>query len=174
MKKFFAFLLLPVMLFAFASCTEAARPDYAMLAKRLGAVNENYAFEYFDMFNYEDTYHVYLSVNNEDDVLLSMHTDDAGNIDDLTVTANIENFKTDAEKNALSDFFTAVINSYCELAADEREELAENLSFHKPESYFTDLYEKYSSLRHNFIFSSNAEFVCLYCEYYEIMDDPTR
>lgn len=174
MKKVIALLLIPIALFSLASCTAQSRPNYDMLSTRLEKINENYAFDYFDMFIYDNAYHVYFSLCSEDDILLSMHTDSSGNIDDLTITARAENFKTESEKQKFADFSSAVIDSYAELSANEAAELENTLSFNKPERYFADLYEKYSSLRYHFIFSSNTEFICLYCEYYEMMENPTR
>lgn len=173
MKKILALFLFPLILISLSSCASDSRPDCAALSERLAVINEKYAFDYFDMFLYDDTYHVYFSLCSANDALLSINIDPEGNIDDLTVTANAENFKSDNERTEFMKFASAVIDSFASLSEKEYSEMEENLSFKKPERYFTDLYEKYSSLRYNFIFSSNAEYICFYCEYYEIMETPT-
>lgn len=170
MKKFAAAFVFPLILLLLSSCTAEGRPDCAVFSDRLSKIDERYAFDYFDMFLYDDTYNVYFDLCGKDDVLLSVNTDSSGNIDNLTVTANIESFASDNERNEYMKFACAVTDSFARLSEKEKKELDENLSYKNPELYFTDLYETYSALRYNFIFSSNSEFICLYCEYYEVME----
>ena len=115
-----------------------------MFSERLGAIDERYGFSYYDMFIYENEHHVYLNICKENDVMISFTTGNNANIENLTVTA-------------FSDTTTTV------------EEKETCLSYNNTDMYFTDIYETYSSLRNNFIFSSNPTFMCLYCEYYEVM-----
>lgn len=173
MKKAVGIFLVLVMMFTFAACSEETRIGYNTLSDRLGKINENYKFEYFDLFLYDETYHVTFSLCSEDDVMLSLHTDDNGAIEDLTVTAKADKMKTDGERNAFASFAAAVVSCYADLSEKEQKELTGKLSFGNPKRYFSDLYETYTAQRYRFIFSSNEKFISLYCEYYEIMEDPT-
>ena len=170
MKKTVSIILCIVFLVSFSSCTEEERPDMTALSERLALINEYYAFDYFDAFIYDGAYHVYFSLCSEDDVMLSIHTDEVGNIDDVTVTAVAEKMKTDGERNAYMNFSSAVIDSFTGLSEKEKKEKEKSLSYQKPKLYFSDLYETYSALRYNFVFSSNSEYISLYCEYSEVMD----
>lgn len=170
MKKTVCIILVFIILLSFTSCTQEARPDMEALSERLSAINENYAFDYFDAFMYDGAYHVYFSLCSEDDILLSIHTDDAGNIDDVTVIAYAENMKTEGERNAFMNFSSAVVDCFSQLSEKERNEKDKTLSYRKPKLYFSDIYETYSSLRYKFVFSSNSAYISLYCEYYEVMD----
>ena len=170
MKKSVYVIMCFVILLGFSSCTVEARPDMEMLSERLSLINENYAFDYFDAFIYDGAYHIYFSLCSKDDVLLSVHTDENGKIDDVTVIAYAENMKTDGERNAYMNFSSAVIDCFTELSEKEKNEKEKSLSYRKPKLYFSDLYETYSALRYNFVFSSNAAYISLYCEYFEVMD----
>ncbi|MBO5935484.1 MAG: hypothetical protein J6Q94_08350 [Clostridia bacterium] len=170
MKKFVSVFLCFIILFGFSACTEEARPDMTALSERLALINEYYAFDYFDAVIYDGAYHVYFSLCSENDVLLSLHTDEAGNIDDVTITAVAEKMKTDGERNAYMNFSSAVIDSFTSLSEKDVKEKEKSLSYRKPGLYFSDLYETYSALRYNFVFSSNSEYISLYCEYTEIME----
>ena len=170
MKKIVAVILCFIILFGFSACTEDPRPDMTALSERLALINEYYAFDYFDAVIYDGAYHVYFSLCSENDVMLSLHTDDAGNIDDVTITAVAEKMKTDSERNAFMNFSSAVIDSFTDLSEKEMKEKEKSLSYKKPGLYFSDLYETYSALRYNFVFSSNSEYISLYCEYTEIME----
>lgn len=174
MKKFFAVLMCFIMIFSFAGCTEPDRPDYELLSERMSEINEHYSFQYFDMFLYEGAYHVYFSLCSEDDVMLSMVLDENSNIDSVTVTADKAKMTTDGERDAYKSFASAVISSFAQLSDKEKSELSKNLSFENTNFYFSNLYETYSALRYNFIFSSNSQYINLYCEYTEVMEDPTK
>ena len=169
MKKIISVFLCFIILFSFSSCTEDARPDMTALSERLALINQYYAFDYFDAVIYDDAYHVYFSLCSENDVMLSVHTDNEGNIDNVTVTAVAEKMKTDGERNAFMNFSSAVIDSFADLSEKEIKEKEKSLSYRKPGLYFSDLYETYSALRYDFVFSSNSEYISLYCEYTEIM-----
>ena len=170
MKKIISVFLLFVILFGFSACTEDARPDMTALSERLASINEYYAFDYFDAVVYDGAYHIYFSLCSENDVMLSVHADNEGNIDDVTVIAAAEKMKTDGERKAYMNFSSAVIESFADLSEKEKKEKEKSLSYKKPGLYFSDLYETYSALRYNFVFSSNSEFISLYCEYTEIME----
>ena len=170
MKKIVAIILCVVFMVSLSACTEESRPDMTALSERLALINEYYAFDYFDAFIYDGAYHIYFSLCSEDDVMLSIRTDEAGNINDVTVTAVAEKMKTDGERNAYMNFSSAVIDSFTDLSEKEKKEKEKSLSYQKPKLYFSDLYETYSALRYNFIFSSNSAYISLYCEYYEVMD----
>ena len=167
MKRIIAFFLLFTVLMCFPSCSENARPDIPMLSERMASINGNYAFDYFDTFIYEGAEHVFFSLCSEDDVLLSLETDEYGNIDAVTVTAFAGKMTSDREKTEFLNFSEAVIGSFATLTEKEIAEKNKNLSSSNIQMYFTDLYETYSSQRHNFIFSSNSSCICLRCEYYE-------
>ena len=170
MKKAVCIIMLFVCLFCFSSCVEDARPDMETLSKRMAVINENYAFDYFDAFLYDGAYHVYFSLCSEDDILLSIHTDSNGNIDDVTVIAYAENMKTEGERNTFMNFSSAVADSFTQLNEKEKKEKEKNLSYLKPNLYFSNLYETYSALRYNFIFSSNSAYISLYCGYSDVID----
>ena len=170
MKKIVCVFLCFIILFGFSACTEEARPDMTALSERLALINEYYAFDYFDAVIYDGAYHVYFSLCSENDIMLSVHTDNDGNIDDVTVTAVAEKMKTDGERNAFMNFSSAVIDCFANLSEKEKKEKEKSLSYRKPRLYFSDLYETYSALRYNFVFSSNSEFISLYCEYAEVID----
>lgn len=170
MKKTVCFIMVFFVLFCFSSCSQEARPDMETLSKRLTVINVNYAFDYFDAFMYDGAYHVYFSLCSEDDILLSIHTDKNGNIDDVTVIAYAENMKTEGERNAYMNFSSAVIDCFAGLSEKEKKEKEKNLSYRKPSLYFSDLYETYSALRYNFIFSSNSAYISLYCEYSDVIE----
>lgn len=170
MKKSVCIIMCFVILLGFSSCTVESRPDMQMLSERLSLINENYAFDYFDAFIYDGAYQIYFSLCSKDDVLLSIHTDKNGNIDDVTVIAYAENMKTDGERNAYMNFSSAVIDCFTELSEKEKNEKEKSLSYMKPKLYFSDLYETYSALRYNFVFSSNSAYISLYCEYFEVME----
>ena len=162
-----------IILFCFSSCSQETRPDMETLSKRLSVINENYAFDYFDAFMYDGAYHVYFSLCSEDDILLSIHTDGNGKIDDMTVIAYAENMKTEGERNAFMNFSSAVVDCFTQLSEKEKKEKEKSLSYQKTNLYFSDLYETYSSLRNNFIFSSNSAYISLYCEYSDVIDITT-
>lgn len=170
MKKCIVFLLFSIMLFSFSGCSEEVRPDYETLANRMATVNENYYFEYFDMFRYDGAYHVYFSLCSEDDVMLSMIFDDNMNIDSLTVTADKSKMTTDGERNAYKSFATAVMNSFAVLTDKEKSDFKKNIDIENINLYFSDRYETFSALRYNFIFSSNSQSINFYCEYVEQME----
>ena len=170
MKKAVCIIMIFILLFCFSSCTQDARPDMETLSKRMAVINENYAFDYFDAFLYDGAYHVYFSLCSEDDILLSIRTDSDGNIDDVAVTAYAENMKTEGERNAFMNFSSAVADCFAELSEKEKKEKEKSLSYRKPNLYFSNLYETYSALRYNFIFSSNSAYICFYCEYDDVID----
>ncbi len=169
MKKIISFTILIAILFSFSSCSSEKRPDIIMFSERLANIDERYGFDYFDMFIYEYEHHVYLNICKENDAMLSFTTGHNGNIENLTVTAFSDTSATAEEKEELKKLFNSVIDSFAMLSDKENEEKEKSLSFNNTDMYFTDLYETYSSLRNNFIFSSNPSFMCLYCEYYEVM-----
>ena len=169
MKKMISLTILITVLFSFSSCSTQTRPDILMFSERLGAIDERYGFSYFDMFIYENEHHVYLNICKENDVMLSFTTGNNANIENLTVTAFSDTTATQEEKEELKKLFNAVIDSFAMLSDKEKEEKETCLSYNNTDMYFTDAYETYSSLRNNFIFSSNPTFMCLYCEYYEVM-----
>lgn len=169
MKKF-CLILITVMLLTFSACSSEQRIGYQNLSDNLREYSENYAFEYTDMFILEHTYQTYLSLSSENDVLLSMNLDEKGNIDGLTVTAHKNKINTNAEKEALQNFLSAIIDCYTDLSAKEYKELREKLSYNNTNEYFSNFYERYSSKRNHFVFSSNSEFVFFDCEYYEAIE----
>ena len=169
MKKIISFTLLIAVLLSFSSCSKETRPDILMFSERLGAIDERYGFSYYDMFIYENEHHVYLNICKENDVMISFTTGNNANIENLTVTAFSDTTTTVEEKEELRKFYNAVIDSFAMLSDKEKEEKETCLSYNNTDMYFTDIYETYSSLRNNFIFSSNPTFMCLYCEYYEVM-----
>lgn len=173
MKKISAVLLILFILFSFSGCSENSRPDYEMLSERLAESNEHYAFDYFDMFLYDGAYHVYYSLCSEDDIMLTMVLDDEGIIDSVCVTAEKAKMTTDGQRNSFKSFSSAVINSFCTLSDKEKSELKNTLSLENVNFYFSNLYETYSALRYNFIFSSNSEYIIFNCEYVQSMEDLT-
>lgn len=171
MKKITVIILCLLFLIPISGCTEPDRPDYELLSQRMSKINEHYAFEYFDMFLYDNAYHIYFSLCSEDDLMLSLTIDDNGNIDSLTVTADKSKMTTEGERNAFKSFTVATINSFAELSDNEYSLLKKNLSYENTNFYFSDLYETYSSLRYNFIFSSNSQSINFYCEYNEVIEN---
>lgn len=155
----------------FSACSSDERAGYKTFAEEMAKIDERYYFEYFDMFIYEHTYHVYLSLVSENDILLSMKLSDSGDIDEITVTAEKEKIKSDGEREAYKDFVFAVIDCFADLDEDESKELYKKLSIDSTGEYYSNLYETYSSLRYNFVFSSNSEYINFSCEYYEIMEN---
>ena len=140
-----------------------------MFSERLSGIDERYGFGYSDMFIYENEQHVYLSINKENDIMLSFTTGNNANIENLTATVFSDTITTQEEKEEIRKFFSAFIDSFAMLSEKEKKEKETCLSYNNTGMYFTDIYETYSSLRNNFIFSSNPTFMCLYCEYYEVM-----
>lgn len=173
MKKAVCIIMIFVFLFFCSSCSQDARPDMETLSNRLSVINENYAFDFFDAFMYDGAYHVYFSLCSEDDILMSLHTDKDGNIDDVTVIAYAENMRTQGERNAFMNFSSAVVDCFSQLSEKEKKEKDKSLSYQKPNLYFSDTYEKYSALRYNFIFSSNSAYISLYCEYSDVIEMTT-
>lgn len=169
MKKTTTLIVIIAIMLSFSSCSSEKRPDIIMFSERLAAIDERYGFDFFDMFIYENEHHVYLNICKENDVMLSFTTGNNANIENLTVTAYSDTTATQEEKEELKKLFNAVIDSFAMLSEKEKEEKETCLSYNNTGTYFTDLYETYSSLRNNFIFSSNTSFMCLYCEYYEVM-----
>lgn len=168
MKKLCCLFISFVILFL-CSCSSEARPDVSMLADRLSLSDERYCFDYTDLFIYENKAHVWLSLCSEDDVMLSFETGANGNIDSVTVTAFSDTMNTVEAREELKKLFCTVIDSFAILSEYETEEKNKSLSYMNPDLYFSDIYEKYTSLRNNFIFSSNSKYMCLYCDYYEVM-----
>lgn len=173
MKKAVCIIMFFVLLFCFSSCSQESRPDMETLSKRLSVINESYAFDYFDAFMYDGAYHVYFSLCSEDDILMSIRTDKNGNIDDVTVIAYAENMKTEGERNAFMNFSSAVVDCFSQLNEKEKKEKEKSLSYRKPNLYFSNLYETYSALRYNFIFSSNSAYISLCCEYSDVIEMTT-
>ncbi len=169
MKKTISLILMISVLFGFSSCSTEARPDILMFSRRLAEIDERYGFDYSDIFTYENEHHVYLNICKENDVMISFTTGNNANIENLTVTAFSDTTATQTEKEELKKVFDAVIGSFAMLSEKEKKEIC--LSYDNTGIYFTDIYETYSSLRNNFIFSSNPTFMCLYCEYYEVMSE---
>lgn len=172
MKHFCAFSLIFTIIFSFSACTESSTPDYELLSAKLEKFNEHYAFDFFDMFQYDGAYHTYYSLCSEDDVLLSLVFDENYNIESVTVTAEKSKMTTDGQRNAFKSFSSAVINSFSTLSDKEQSEV-KKLSHENINLYFSDIYETYSALRYNFIFSSNSEYIAFYCEYVQVMEDFT-
>lgn len=172
-RAVFGFILI-LLIFTFSSCSQSGRPDYELLSDRLSQINEHYAFEYFDMFLYEGSYHVYFSLCSQDDVMLSIQLDDNCNIENVTVTADKGKMTTDGEKNAYKTFASAVISAFCELSESEKKELSNTMSYENINFYFSDLYETYDALRYSFIFSSNSQSINLYCEYVNVIEPETE
>ena len=168
MKKLCCLLIAFCMLFL-CSCSAEARPDVTMFADRLALCDERYYFDYTDMFIYENITHVYLSLCSVDDVMLSFEMGTNGNIDSVTVTAFSDMMNTSEAREELKTLFCAVVDSFSLLSEYETEEKNKSLSYMNPDLYFSDIYETYTSLRNNFIFSSNSMYMCLYCDYYEVM-----
>lgn len=172
MKRICACLLILSVLLSFSGCSQSDQPDYELLSKRLSESNEHYAFDYFDMFQYNGAYHIYYSLCSEDDILFSMTFDDENNVASVSVTAEKSKMTTDGQRNAFKSFSSAVINSFCTLSDKEKSEV-NKLSVQNINFYFSDIYETYSALRYNFIFSSNSEYIVFYCEYVQVMEDFT-
>lgn len=168
MKKLCCLFISFVLIFL-CSCSSEPRPDVSMLADRLSLCDERYYFDYTDIFVYENVTHVYLSLCSEDDVMLSFETGHNGNIDSVTVTAFSDTMNTAEAREELKKLFCAVIDSFSMLSEYETEEKNKSLSYMNPDLYFSDIYETYTSLRNHFIFSSNSRYMCLYCDYYEVM-----
>lgn len=168
MKKLCCLFISFVMIFL-CSCSSEARPDVSMFADRLALCDERYYFDYADLFIYENITHVYLSLCSEDDVMLSFETGHNGNIDSVTVTAFSDTMNTVEAREELKKLFCAVIDSFSMLSEYETEEKNKSLSYMNPDLYFSDIYETYTSLRNHFIFSSNSSYMCLYCDYYEVV-----
>lgn len=173
MKRISAFFIVLTMILTLSGCSEKSTPDYEMLSERLGRYNEYYAFEYSDIFEYEGAYHVYYSLCSENDVMLSMTFDEDNNISAVAVTAQKSKMTTDGQRQAFRSFSSAVTDSFCTLSEKEKTEVS-NLSVQNINLYFSDLYETYSALRYNFIFSSNTEFIVFYCGYVQLMEDFTQ
>lgn len=173
MKRICAVLLVLTVIFSFSACSESSIPDCELLSKRLGQTNEYYAFDYSDMFQYDGVYHVYYSLCSEDDLLLSLTFDSNNNIASVTVTAEKSKMTTDGQKDAFKSFSSAVINSFCNLSDKEQSEV-NKMSLQNINFYFSDIYETYSALRYNFIFSSNSEYIVFFCEYVQVMEDFTQ
>ena len=169
MKKIFYLTVCFVLMLTFSSCSSSARPDIMRIAQRLTATDEKYSFDYFDMFIYDNVYHVYLSLCEEDDVMISFETDTDGNVNNVTVTAFADSMNNPQSAEELCSLFCAVIDSFATLSQRETDEMNSALSFCDTAVYFTDVYETFTSLRNNFVFSSNSRYMCLYCDYYEIM-----
>ncbi len=170
MKKVTAIIMCVSVLMCFSGCAGEARPDMMALSEKMAEYNEHYAFDYFDTFVYENATRVFFSLCSEDDVMLTITTDEDGKIDTVNITAVSNKMKTDGERNAFMNFSMAVAESFAPLSESEKKACDEALSYKKPNMYFSDLYEKYSSLRHHFIFSSNSEYISLDIEYYEVIE----
>lgn len=172
MKRICAFLLALTVIFSFSACSESSTPDYELLSKRLSEINEYYAFNFFEMFQYDGAYHTYYNLCSEDDLLLSLTFDEENNISSVTVTAEKSKMTTDGQRNAFKSFSSAVINSFCTLSDKETAEV-KKMSVENVNLYFSDIYETYSALRYNFVFSSNSEYIIFHCEYVQVMEDFT-
>lgn len=172
MKHICVFFLIFTVILSFSSCSESSIPDYELLSKRLSEENENYSFDYFDMFQYDGAYHTYYSLCSEDDLLLSLTFDENTKISSVTITAEKSKMTTDSQRNAFKSFTSAVINSFCILSHKEKAEV-KKMNVENINLYFSDIYETYSALRYNFIFSSNSEYIIFHCEYIQVMEDFT-
>ena len=154
----------------FTGCAEESEPDMAILSQRMAQINEHYGFDYFDSFVYDGANRIFFSLCSENDVLLTVNTDPEGKIKKVNITAVRDSMSTEGEKQAYKNFTSAVINSFAELSDKENRQLYNSLSVGNTNSYFSDLYETYSSKRYHFVFTSNSEFISLDCEYYEKFD----
>lgn len=172
MKRICAFFIVLSFIFSFSACTESSTPDYELLSKRLSAVNENYGFDYFNMFQYNGAYHTYYSICTEDDLLLSLTFDKEYNVSSVTVTAEKSKMTTDNQRKEFKSFVSAVIESFCTLSDKEKTDM-QKMNFNNIDLYFSDIYESYSALRYNFIFSSNSEYIIFDCKYVQVMEDFT-
>lgn len=170
MKKTVAVVLCVAVLICLCGCAGETRPDMTALSEKMAEYNENYAFDYFDTFEYENATRVFFSLCSEDDVMLTLTTEDDGKISQVNITAVSDKMKTDGERNAYMNFSTAVAESFASLSESEKKECDNALSYKKTGMYFSDLYETYSSQRHHFIFSSNSEYISLNIEYYEVIE----
>ena len=172
MKRICACLLSFAFIFLFSGCSESSLPDYELLSQRMSEINEYYAFDYFDMFQYNGAYHIYYSLCSDDDILFSLTFDQENNISSVTVIAEKSKMTTDGQRNAFKSFSSAVIKSFCTLS-DKETSKVNKMSVQNINFYFSDIYETYSALRYNFIFSSNSEYIIFHCEYVQVMEDFT-
>ena len=51
-----------------------------VLSERMALVNEHYAFNYFDTFVYDGANRIFFSLCSENDILLTINTDENGKI----------------------------------------------------------------------------------------------
>lgn len=142
----------------------------AILSQRMSEINENYGFDYFDSFVYDGANRIFFSLCSENDVLLTINTNAVGKIKKVNITAVNDSMKTEGERQAYKNFSSAVINSFANLSEKELRERDDELSYTNTKTYFSDIYETYSSKRYHFTFTSNSEFISLDCEYYEQYD----
>ena len=162
--------LISVFLLSFTGCAEEPEPDMTILSQRMAQFNANYGFDYFDSFVYDGANRIYFSLCSKNDVLLTVNTDSEGKIKKVSITALQDSMKTEGERQAYKNFSSAVINSFTTISDKEERQLDDTLSYKNTNTYFSDLYETYSSKRYHFVFSSNSEFINLDCEYYEQYD----
>lgn len=162
MKRLIIILLILLML---CGCTKASRPDFEQLADTLSQVDERYYFEYFDMFCYKDSYRVFLSILNEDDVLISMDLEDNLNIGTLTVTAMKKSFDSVNGRAELKKLFGAVLQVF----SQDGEEVIGEIGADEDPLYFSDFYKEHTGRRYKYTLSSNSEFISLCVRYYEDM-----
>lgn len=152
-----------------SACRGEVKPDITALGEKMGRINPDFAFDYFNSFVFENAARVYFSIDGEDNALLTLSTDESGAITAINITAGRSGITTEAQKKQLASLFAAAAEAYALLTEKERSDCYAALSFDNTEAYFTDLFEQYRAQRYIFTFSSNSEYISLDIEYSDIV-----
>lgn len=169
MKKIIYIIICMSFLLILPACRGDVKPDIAALGEKMGRINPDYSFGYFNTFVFEDTARVFFSLEGEDNALLSLSTDNSGAITCINITAGSSTITTDAQKLQLASLFAAAAEAYTLMTEKEKTDCLEKLSFDNPQAYFTDLFEQFRAQRYIFTFSSNSECISLDIAYSDII-----
>lgn len=110
-KSVLCFLLCLPLCTRLSACTRSVRIDYSELNRRLKAENKAYAFTETEAFFSDSVYFAFLSLQHENDVLLTMKEDAEKKLTQVTVTAAAEEPK-EGFTRVFTDYAAAVIGAF--------------------------------------------------------------
>lgn len=167
MKKFISlFLVLLICLSAFSSCTSTRELDWQELSNALGEADERYKYSFLDLIFYNDAYHVFLSLKDKDDVILSLTTDD-GLVTSVTATASYKTLSKDGGYNEYLQLCRTISNVFALASDDETESVLKGICVTDTANYFKECYKTYELDHYRYTYSSNNLFISFSCEYFE-------
>lgn len=95
-------MLLLLLCLLLCACEKDRRFDYSELNIRIGEENQKYVFDEASLFYSNGIFYSYYSLNDENDMLLTMREDEEGKLDRITLTLDAAKADTGGDFSALS------------------------------------------------------------------------